>query len=62
MGWLADGLYQNEAQVQEHGVISKYGNIKPGDIKLLDVINDRGDNIIDDYDKVFIGNSFPRVN
>lgn len=62
MGWLADGLYQNEAEVQEHGVISKYGNIKPGDIKLLDVINDRGDNIIDDYDKVFIGNSFPRVN
>ena len=34
MGWLADGLYQNEAEVQEHGVISKYGNIKPGDIKL----------------------------
>lgn len=62
LGWISDGLYKNQQEIDEYGVTSLYGQILPGDIKLLDVTNDLGDNVINDYDKVFIGNSFPRIN
>ena len=62
MGWVSDGLYKNQQEIDDHSVSSLYGEIKPGDIRFLNVTNDLNDNVINDYDKVFIGNSFPRVN
>ncbi|WP_282134744.1 SusC/RagA family TonB-linked outer membrane protein [Seonamhaeicola maritimus] len=62
MGWVADGLYQDDAAIASHGVTSSYGDIIPGDVKLLDIVNDKGDNIIDQFDRQVIGNSTPRVN
>ncbi len=61
-GWQADGLYQNDSDIATHGVTSTYGAIIPGDVKLIDITNDRGDNIIDQFDNKVIGNSFPRLN
>ncbi|TYA84342.1 SusC/RagA family TonB-linked outer membrane protein [Seonamhaeicola marinus] len=61
-GWQADGLYQNDSDIASHGVTSSYGDIIPGDIKLVDITNDRGDNVIDQFDRKNIGNWFPRVN
>ena len=61
-GWKADGLYMNEEDIANYGVSSSYGDIIPGDIKLENFINDKGDNIIDQFDKQIIGNSSPRVN
>lgn len=60
-GWKADGLYFDEAAIANHGVTSSYGDIIPGDVKLENFINDQGDNIIDQFDRQVIGNSFPRV-
>ncbi len=61
-GWQADGLYQNDADITGHGVISSFGNIIPGDVKILDITNDKGDNTIDQFDTQVIGNWFPRIN
>ena len=61
-GWEAQGLYQNDQEILDHGVSSSYGEIIPGDVKLVNFINDKGDNIIDQYDAKMIGNSYPRLN
>ncbi len=55
-GFVADGFYKDETAIQEHGVISSYGQLAPGDIKYLD---QNGDGIINDADKRVIGNAFP---
>lgn len=62
IGWVSDGLYQDQTDITNHGVTSSYGDIIPGDIKLLDIVNDRGDNVIDQFDRQVIGNSTPRIN
>lgn len=61
-GWGSGGLYLDDADIANYGVSSSYGNIIPGDIKLENFINDKGDNIIDQFDKKIIGNNFPRIN
>ena len=61
-GWKSDGLYVDEADISNYGVTSSYGNIIPGDIKLENYINDKGDNIIDQFDQQIIGNSYARIN
>jgi TonB-linked SusC/RagA family outer membrane protein len=61
-GWVADGLYQNDADIASYGVTSSYGEIIPGDVKLLNIVNDRADNIIDQFDRQVIGNFTPRMN
>ncbi|TNJ44669.1 SusC/RagA family TonB-linked outer membrane protein [Tamlana fucoidanivorans] len=60
-GWQADGLYQNEAEIIADNVTSSYGEIIPGDVRLLNIVNDKGDNVIDQFDRKIIGNSFPRT-
>ncbi|MDO9634336.1 MAG: SusC/RagA family TonB-linked outer membrane protein [Paludibacter sp.] len=55
-GFVSDGIYNDESAIQEHGVISSYGQIAPGDIKYLD---QNEDGIINDADKKVIGNTFP---
>lgn len=61
-GWLAEGLYQDAADITAHGVTSAYGTVLPGDIKYTNTVNDRNDYIIDTYDRQVIGNWSPRVN
>ncbi|WP_075590201.1 SusC/RagA family TonB-linked outer membrane protein [Labilibacter marinus] len=61
-GWVYDGSYADEQDIINYGVTSSYGELKPGDIKLMDITNDLGDNVIDTYDKTMIGHSAPRIN
>lgn len=60
-GWVADGLYQDQADIAAHGVSSVYGNVLPGDIKYLENEN-AIDGVLDTYDRDVIGNYTPRVN
>ncbi|TYA84306.1 SusC/RagA family TonB-linked outer membrane protein [Seonamhaeicola marinus] len=62
IGYVADGLYQDDADIASHGVTSSLGDVIPGDIKLLDIVNDNGDNVINEFDRRVIGNSTPRFN
>lgn len=58
-GYVADGLFQNEAEVVAH--TNEYGtvlqpNAKPGDIRFKDLNHD---GTLDDEDKTYIGNAYP---
>lgn len=61
-GWVYDGTYVDQADIDAYGVTSQYGKILPGDLKLKNITNDLGDNIIDTYDRTQIGHSFPLIN
>jgi TonB-linked SusC/RagA family outer membrane protein len=61
-GWEANGLYQNEDEILGDDITSSYGEIIPGDVRLINYINDKGDNLIDQFDRKEIGNSTPRIN
>jgi len=61
-GLIADGLYADAADITSHNAISTYGTVLPGDIKYTNTTNDRGDNVIDTYDRQMIGNADPRLN
>ena len=63
-GYVAEGLYSSEEQIQERG-ITQFGEtypgqlVKPGDIMYKDM---NGDNHIDEYDKVAISRGdIPRI-
>jgi TonB-linked SusC/RagA family outer membrane protein len=56
-GWVADGIFQNQAEINEHAVQST--RTSPGDIRFRDINND---NIIDDKDRQFIGSPHPDLN
>ena len=53
-GFVTDGIFQNQAEVEQHAVQSS--QTRPGDIRFKDL---NGDNIIDDRDKTWIGNPNP---
>lgn len=57
-GFIADGIYTNQAQIDADAITSSYGTLAPGDIKYLDLNND---GIINDADKKVIGNSLPEL-
>jgi TonB-linked SusC/RagA family outer membrane protein len=61
-GWLADGIYQNQQQIDsDPGVANdprKDGQIHPGDVKFRDL---NSDGVIDDKDRTIIGNPQPKV-
>jgi len=57
-GFIADGLYKSEQEIQEANVLSSFGPLKPGDLKYRDLNND---GIINNADKSPIGNIFPNV-
>lgn len=61
-GYVAEGLYASQDEIDADGVTSAYGDIIPGDIKYTDITNDLGDNVINEYDTQEIGNWFPRIN
>lgn len=60
-GYIADGIFQNWSEVYAHS--DDNGNImqrdaQPGDIRYKDI---NGDGVIDEKDKTYIGNAFPKV-
>ena len=62
-GWRTDGLYQNQAEIDNDVNISEdprrqNGQIRPGDVRFLDL---NGDHIIDDEDRTIIGNPTPKL-
>ncbi|WP_323026725.1 SusC/RagA family TonB-linked outer membrane protein [Gelidibacter japonicus] len=57
-GYVANGIYTNQAEIDADAVGSSFGALAPGDIKYLDL---NGDGIINDADKKAIGNTLPEV-
>lgn len=62
-GWRTNGLYQNEAEINSDPNISEDsrridGNIKPGDVRFLDLNNDH---MIDDKDRTILGSPHPKA-
>ena len=53
-GWIAEGFFQDQAEIDNHARQTFGGTLKPGDIKYKDV---NGDNIIDGRDQVDLGNN-----
>lgn len=56
-GYVSDGLYMNQNEIDE-GPVNTFYNVQPGDIKLVDM---NSDDVINEYDKVVIGDDFPSV-
>lgn len=57
-GYVADGIYQNQAAINSHLFGTTNPPDKPGDIRFKDL---NGDGKIDDNDRTFIGNSIPKA-
>jgi TonB-linked SusC/RagA family outer membrane protein len=62
-GWLTDGLYQNQTQINNDPYLLNdprrtEGLINPGDVRFIDITND---GIIDSDDRTIIGNPQPKV-
>jgi TonB-linked SusC/RagA family outer membrane protein len=57
-GYVMEGIYQNQAEINTylHGTLNPAD--KPGDIKFKDL---NGDGKIDDNDRTFIGNPIPKL-
>ncbi|MCG8582190.1 MAG: TonB-dependent receptor [Bacteroidales bacterium] len=56
-GYKSDGLFQSEQEINEAPEQPNHANLKPGDIKLVDI---NGDEVIDDEDRTIIGSDIPR--
>lgn len=57
-GFKMTGIYQNQKEIDDYLTGAPHGEIKPGDIKFLDLNND---GIINDNDRTYIGNPNPRL-
>ncbi|BBE18600.1 TonB family protein [Aquipluma nitroreducens] len=58
-GLVADGLFQNQAEIDSHADQSSMGGpVAPGDIKYKDLNNDK---VIDSKDRQFLGSYFPKT-
>jgi TonB-dependent starch-binding outer membrane protein SusC len=57
-GYVADGIYQNQNEINTHLYGTTNPPDKPGDIRFKDL---NGDGKIDDNDRTFIGNSIPKA-
>ncbi|RUT79595.1 SusC/RagA family TonB-linked outer membrane protein [Ancylomarina longa] len=55
-GYESDGLFQSQAEIDEHAVQPNQSELKPGDIKLVD---QNGDGEINDEDRKVIGSPIP---
>lgn len=51
-GLQSEGLFMNQAEIDERNIEQKFGEVKPGDIKYKDQNND---GVIDERDEVMIG-------
>jgi TonB-linked SusC/RagA family outer membrane protein len=60
-GFKTNGLYQNQADIDKDPNIANDGNkanILPGDVRFVD---QNGDGVIDENDRVYLGNPNPKV-
>lgn len=62
-GYVADGFYNTQEEI-DNGPYDKLRTLRPGDLRYKDISGPDGvaDGIIDQYDKVAIGNSRPDFN
>lgn len=56
-GFESDGYFQSQAEIDEAGAVLP--NTLPGDIRYID---QNGDGIINDQDRIYLGNPLPRYN
>ena len=54
-GLQAEGFYNSEEEIQNSGITSSFGELKPGDLKYVD---QNGDKIIDEKDEVYLGERY----
>jgi len=61
-GYLSDGYFQNQTEIDASPVYGTKANVKPGFIKYKDISGKNGtpDGVIDDYDRTVLGNPSPR--
>ncbi|TRX66282.1 SusC/RagA family TonB-linked outer membrane protein [Carboxylicivirga sp. M1479] len=57
-GYIADGFYQDASDIASSPV-NTLDRVQAGDVKYLNITP--GDNMIDEYDRTVIGNSFPQM-
>lgn len=60
-GWKTNGLYQTQAEIDSDPALtndSRKGNIKPGDVRFLDL---NSDGLIDGNDRAILGNPNPNA-
>ncbi len=60
-GWKTNGLYQNQKDIDNDPGLANDGNkseIQPGDVRFLD---QNGDGMINDEDRVYLGNPNPKA-
>ncbi|HEY9045688.1 MAG TPA: SusC/RagA family TonB-linked outer membrane protein, partial [Ohtaekwangia sp.] len=61
-GWKADGIYQNQAQIDSDPNIAedprRASQIHPGDVRFVDL---NGDHVVDDKDRTILGSPQPKV-
>jgi TonB-dependent starch-binding outer membrane protein SusC len=57
-GFQMTGIYQNQKEIDDYLTGATHPDVKPGDIKFRDV---NGDGIINDADRMYIGNPNPRL-
>ena len=53
-GYEVEGIYKSQEEIDNRGIEQKLGPVKPGDLMYKD---QNGDNVIDSYDQVRIGNN-----
>lgn len=61
-GYLSDGLFQQQSEIDNSPVYGERQNIKPGYVKYIDVSGPNGepDGVIDSHDRVILGSDMPR--
>lgn len=55
-GFVVDGIFQSEADINSYHEVIGLGSVRPGDVKFRDV---NGDGVIDVNDRTMIGNPTP---
>ncbi|MDR6339330.1 TonB-linked SusC/RagA family outer membrane protein [Filimonas zeae] len=61
-GWVTDGIFQNQDEINKHAF--QNAGTAPGDFRFKDISGPQGvpDNVIDAYDRTTLGNSLPKYN
>jgi TonB-linked SusC/RagA family outer membrane protein len=57
-GYVMEGIYQTQDEINKHLSGTANPSAKPGDIKFKDL---NGDGIINDKDRAYLGNSIPKI-
>jgi hypothetical protein len=64
-GFISEGLFQNQAEIDAHATQSGGAKLAPGDVKYKDISGPNGkpDGVVDEaYDRVRLGSSIPKLN